>query len=302
MCIRDRVSTQSTWVQKKINKNTFLFSIHIKKKKEIKSNREMKSVETALTGYNKNNRTGQGTLIHNWWEERELKDATGTDRAITQNHKNKNRSELYTTTSGMNEIKEKIKLVDNTSERTMGQKINECPDPESRAIGSGHNKADDLPKEGKKKQTREQFFIEQIKRELDEKQAQIEKESKQRHFETTTKSEFSYKDITQTQNTVGKRVMKTQDGVPVPQQSVDYDLTNDMGFIEKPAFLTDESLKQQLPKGESYLTQQPITFWAEKQKDGCFYMSKGNDLNNKLTFNLNNEFVKQYSHYTHVKK
>eukprot|EP00825_Cyclidium_porcatum_P023181 TRINITY_DN2549_c0_g1_i1.p2 TRINITY_DN2549_c0_g1~~TRINITY_DN2549_c0_g1_i1.p2 ORF type:complete len:125 (+),score=39.69 TRINITY_DN2549_c0_g1_i1:190-564(+) len=122
MCIRDRVSTQSTWVQKKINKNTFLFSIHIKKKKEIKSNREMKSVETALTGYNKNNRTGQGTLIHNWWEERELKDATGTDRAITQNHKNKNRSELYTTTSGMNEIKEKIKLVDNTSERTMGQK------------------------------------------------------------------------------------------------------------------------------------------------------------------------------------
>lgn len=65
----------------------------------------MKVSDNTLTSYNKNDRTGPGILIHNWWEERELKDATGVDRTIPQHHQSKNSKDLYNKTLNLDEVK-----------------------------------------------------------------------------------------------------------------------------------------------------------------------------------------------------
>jgi len=113
--------------------------------------------------------------------------------------------------------------------------------------------------------------LEQIKSELQDKEDEEKAAANARSFETTTKAEFYNKDTKEAGNFVGRRVMKTQNGQPIGLESRDSDLWVDHGFGERPQFLTDDQLKELLPKGESYLTQQPITFWAEKRTDGAFY-------------------------------
>ncbi len=70
-------------------------------------------------------------MIANWWEERELKDATGVGRATHQNHLPKKREELFT-----NPPEELPKLgfvtsTDDTHERTLGRRHNDIPQTEN---------------------------------------------------------------------------------------------------------------------------------------------------------------------------
>lgn len=48
-----------------------------------------------------------------------------------------------------------------------------------------------------------------------------------------------------------------------------------------------------------YSNDVPFTFWAEKQNQGTFYNSKIAD--QAKGFHRNNDFVKQFHHYTHKK-
>ena len=52
-------------------------------------------------------------------------------------------------------------------------------------------------------------------------------------------------------------------------------------------------------KKESYVRAQPYTFWAEKAKDGAYYNSK--PTNEDSTFTRNNDFLKTFHSYTHIK-
>jgi hypothetical protein len=42
--------------------------------------------QTRLDSYNKHCSQTQGTLVANWWEERELREATGIGRTIHEHH------------------------------------------------------------------------------------------------------------------------------------------------------------------------------------------------------------------------
>lgn len=120
-----------------------------------------------------------------------------------------------------------------------------------------------------------------------------------RYMNTTTKTEFGPKHVAESGNIVGRRVMKDQSGQPVAPHNRDEELLVTQGFLERPQITSNQELKQLLPEG-SYLNQQPITFYTEKVNDGTFYMSKHNNDPN-TAFRKNNEFLKTYNHYTHIK-
>lgn len=75
---------------------------------------------TTLDSYNKFNKNTQGTLIANWWEQRELREQTGVGRTVPNVHLSKTHRDLFLKApSELKSITEGRKL-DDTNERTMG--------------------------------------------------------------------------------------------------------------------------------------------------------------------------------------
>ncbi|KAL4442819.1 hypothetical protein ABPG74_010708 [Tetrahymena malaccensis] len=259
--------------------------------------------QTTLESYNKQLQKGQGTLIGNWWEERELRDVTGIGRSAHNYAKLKS---TISQTGAQSLYKEspQIESVNDTNERTMGKKFNHIPNTTNSEYGKGFNKADQLPRTGPVHLRTQQQMINHIKQELNEIEQQKEIQRNVRYFQTTTQTEFGAKEHAMAGCTVGRRVMRTQNGQPITPDNRDEDILVDHGFLERQPFLTDEELKNQLPQGESYLTQQPITYWTEKTTDGfgCVYQSKSNPNDPKSTFKLNNQFLKTFHDYSHVRK
>lgn len=67
----------------------------------------------------------------------------------------------------------------------------------------------------------------------------------QRRFETWNRTEHTTKDLTI--NTVGKKVMRTQDGALVPMSERDDQLIVETGMWRRTQKLTDEELKNRVP-------------------------------------------------------
>jgi hypothetical protein len=63
-------------------------------------------------------------------------------------------------------------------------------------------------------------MYELVAQEQREKEEQLERERNARYFETTTRQTFQKKDLTE--NTIGRKVMKTQDGSLVPFENTLY--------------------------------------------------------------------------------
>ena len=81
----------------------------------------------------------------------------------------------------------------------------------------------------------------------------------QRMFETTNMA--VHKKMDYCQNTVGRKVMKTQDGVPVSINVKDEQLVVEHGTWRRLQRATDDDLAQRVPKGD-YTTQVPVTHWT----------------------------------------
>ncbi|CAD8091545.1 unnamed protein product [Paramecium primaurelia] len=262
--------------------------------------------QTKLDCYNKTQATGSGakgantfvsgTLMSNWHEEAQLKEDTGYGRAPVPQHIKKKHTDLML--KPPEEIplyKEPINQLDTTT-RLFGKIQPDIPKPASQNVGGTVNRADLIPKVGKKAQLIEQQYLQQIQSELESRQADSFSQTQQRYFETTCKSEFTQKPIEN--NTIGRRVMRTQNGTAIDADKKDVDLLSDMGFYQKPQLSTDQQLAGILPQ-ESYLTAKPITFYSEKQGQGILYQSK--PVNEVRPFHKVDEFVKTFHHFTHVK-
>ena len=145
---------------------------------------------------------------------------------------------------------------------------------ESKRIGQNYNPADDLAKVGKKHQIIEQevssplqlltviFFFQiaaQVAEEIAEMERQRAQAREQRHFETTTKSTFGTQDYQQ--NTIGRRVMKTQDGKQVNFVERDEQLIVEHGTWRRLQKNPDQELYQRIPKGD-YTQTQPVTYYT----------------------------------------
>jgi len=75
---------------------------------------------------------------------------------------------------------------------------------------------------------------------MEEKERQLEIARQQRHFETTNKSDYGKKDYQQ--NTIGRKVMKNQDGKNVCMYERDEQLIVEHGLWRRLQKTTDEEL------------------------------------------------------------
>lgn len=91
-----------------------------------------------------------------------------------------------------------------------------------------------------------------------------------RMFETTNMA--VHKPMDYYQNTVGRKVMKTQDAVPVSINVKDEQLVVEHGTWRRLQRASDDELGQRVPKGD-YTKQVPVTHWTHNLQRKNFYMS-----------------------------
>ena len=149
----------------------------------------------------------RGTLIGNWYEERALRTFTGVGRSIVREHVPKKHLNFE-------EPIRNTRHFDNTHDRIYGEKKQETMYSQNYLYGRGVNPADALPKVGLKSKRIEQEMYRLIAAEIQEIDDAKNRELQVRNFETTTRSEFISKPLNE--NTLGRWIMRTQDGEAVP--------------------------------------------------------------------------------------
>ena len=91
-----------------------------------------------------------------------------------------------------------------------------------------------------------------------------------RCFETTTSSMFHSHDLTE--NPIGRKVMKTRDGIFIPPWKRDEQFLVETKLGQRQPKSDIAVLKEQVPKGH-YLSTQPITFYTHHLEKKNYYMS-----------------------------
>jgi len=247
--------------------------------------------------YNKYTKGGPGTLIENWQEERILREETGLSRNLSKGHINKKHDELFLKTG--QELTH-IYQQDNGNVETFGRVFGRKYEPnyESDYRHKFTNKGNyQGPAHGKRFELLKQQQLEEINKEIQAKHQNDNDSGNQRYLNSTYGNEFVQKNVGV--NVIGRKVMRDQDGKSLLPNTRDEDLLVDHGYLNRQP-LADEKELQAAVKKESYVTAQPYTFWQEKQKEGAYYASK--PTGDHAPFTKNNDFLKTFSSYTHIKK
>ena len=103
-----------------------------------------------------------------------------------------------------------------------------------------------------------------------ERQAAIDARNEERYFDTTNRENLVPQDMTA--NTVGRKVMQTQDGKLVPQEHRDDQFTVESGMFRRTSKATDQELMQRVPQGD-YTQSRPVTIYTEALERKNTYMS-----------------------------
>ena len=103
-----------------------------------------------------------------------------------------------------------------------------------------------------------------------DRQAAIDARDNDRYFDTTN-AENHY-EMDNSQNTVGRKVMKTQDGKLVAMGNRDENFIVETGMYRRTAKATDEELRQRIPQGD-YTQQRQVTIYTEALERKNTYMS-----------------------------
>ena len=103
-----------------------------------------------------------------------------------------------------------------------------------------------------------------------------ERRRNERYFDTTTKSNHVEQDLSA--NTIGRKVMKTQDGGTVAMSKRDEQLMVEHGFGKRTQKATDNELWNKIPQGD-YTQTQPVTIYTNALENKNFYMSAGTGTN-----------------------
>ncbi len=124
---------------------------------------------------------------------------------------------------------------DDTHKRIHGIKEEPLHVPYNREYGTGINKADLLPTEGLKTTLEKKQIIENVKKEFEDKEKQYVEEKNKRYFDTTYKSEFEskHKESIEAGNTIGSKVMRTRDGIPIPPECRDEQFLVEHGLAKR---------------------------------------------------------------------
>lgn len=91
-----------------------------------------------------------------------------------------------------------------------------------------------------------------------------------RYFDSTAKTTYVKQDYSQ--NVIGTRVMKTQNGAPVDQTIRDEELNVEHGFGRRTQKTTDHALRREIPEGDFSQTE-PVTIYTEALRTKAVMMS-----------------------------
>lgn len=97
-----------------------------------------------------------------------------------------------------------------------------------------------------------------------------ERARQQRCFDTWNRTAYTEKDLTA--NVIGKKVMRTQDGVELGMENRDDQLIVETGMWRRTQKATDAELQQRVPKGD-YTKTTPVTIYTEALERQNFYGS-----------------------------
>lgn len=111
--------------------------------------------------------------------------------------------------------------------------------------GTGKNPAHNIARFGKKTAIMEREIAETVAREMQERRDAQARKLEERYFDTTNKEFLCEQDLTQ--NTVGRKVMRTQDGKLVPMDCRDENLIVESGMYRRTQKATDAELMQRIP-------------------------------------------------------
>ena len=136
--------------------------------------------------------------------------------------------------------------------------------------GTGKNKADGVARVGRKNQRMEREIERQVMEEMRQRQAGLDAKLEERYFDTTNAENFYEMD--NSQNTVGRKVMKTQDGKLVAMGSRDENFIVETGMYRRTSKATDDELRQRIPTGD-YTQTRPVTIYTEALERKNTYMS-----------------------------
>jgi hypothetical protein len=150
--------------------------------------------------YNKHAKGGHGTLVGNWHEEKALRELTGHGRSQPTEHIPKSDGEPL-----------KQRDTGATVTRIHGELWEDMLAATNHEYGTCFNKASTLRKVGRREEMLQQEIEAQVQQEFLTTQMQRDEEAKRRAFDTTNRTAFDWK---LSQDPLGRRVMKTQDGQP----------------------------------------------------------------------------------------
>ena len=136
--------------------------------------------------------------------------------------------------------------------------------------GTGKHSTQGIARVGRKTDMLEREIANAVAAEMAEKKAEQKRREQQRYFDTTNKEVFTEQDLTQ--NTIGRKVMQTQDGKLVSMESRDENLIVETGMYRRTQKATDEELRNRIPQGD-YTVQRPVTIYTEAIERKNFYGS-----------------------------
>ena len=102
------------------------------------------------------------------------------------------------------------KMFDNTANRIYGESNQQLFNTNNTEYGTGKSKADGIARVGRKNQMMEREIERQVMQEMRERQQAIDARNEERYFDTTNRENLVAQDMTA--NTIGRKVMQTQDG------------------------------------------------------------------------------------------
>ena len=159
---------------------------------------------------------------------------------------------------------------DNTANRIYGESRPELMTTNNTEYGTSKNSTDGMTRIGRKNAQMEREIERQVQQEMLERRAANEARNEERYFDTTNQENLCTRDLTQ--NTVGRKVMQTQDGKLVAGATRDDQFTVEQGLYRRTAKATDAELRQRIPQGD-YTQARPVTIYTEALERKNTYMS-----------------------------
>lgn len=227
--------------------------------------------------YNKQIRSNDGTLIDNWYEERELRNQTGEGRHITGGAFGKysfDPETLHTSTNPR----------DNTFKRVIGTK-----EPDSLYNTTNElygTKIDEMNRYTHPKMRQEQLDQEVTIQIQEYKENQLQEERKQREFRSFETTNNAVHVPQPFDNYVGLRHMKTQDNVEIPREKainfIPIEKLKKMGAEAAQAEM-EEKMRRKQEQNKALATgkeeEPPLSIWMTKVNTSDMYRSfiKGNN-------------------------